>query len=144
MALGSVIQLSMHKPQPVQSSLFIKGLHMSNTSAPGTGQLPMQAPHSGPLKGKQVCSSMDTFASFGGGGVSVSGSSRSNTPGLQAVTQGQSSHRWQPLLSKSSAGVPAAFAPILADKPNITSYGQASIQSPQRVQASRNSSSLMA
>lgn len=93
MAFGSVMQLSMHNPQPVQSSLLINGLHMSSTSAPGTGQLPMQAPHSGPLKGKQACSSMDTFASFGGCGASVSGSDRSNALGSQAVTQGQSSHR---------------------------------------------------
>jgi len=93
MAFGSVIQLSMHNPQPVQMSLLIDGLHISSTSAPGTGQLPMQAPHSGPLKGKQACSSMDTFANFGGSGISVSDSDRRNAAGSQDVTQGQSWHR---------------------------------------------------
>ncbi len=144
MAFGSAIQASMHRPQPVQISLLINGLYSSRVSAPGTGQLSIQAPHSGPLKGKHVCSSMDIFASFGRFRVSVSDSGRCNALASQAVTQGQFSQRWQPLLSKSSAGVAAAFAPILADKGNMTSCGQASIQSPQRVQANRNSSSLRA
>ena len=65
MALGSAIQLSRHSPQPVQRVSSITGLHISSVNAPGTGQRPMHAPHSGPLKGRQFCSSIVALASFG-------------------------------------------------------------------------------
>ena len=156
---GSVMQLSRHKPQPLHSASFILGLTMSSFSAPSTGQLPIQAPHSGPLYGRQSPVSMLALASFGTG---ISGrlisllcsslqsfsspgfACSSRALGIQAETQGQSSHKWQPLLSKSRAGVPANFMPNRADKLNITSCGQASTQSLQRVHANIKSSSLMA
>jgi hypothetical protein len=65
-------------------------------------------------------------------------------PGSQAMTQGQSSQRWQPLLSKSMAGVAMARVPSRAGKLKITWCGQASTHLPHRVQANKKSSSCTA
>ena len=75
---------------------------MSQLRAPLTGQLELQAPHSGPLNGKQYSSEIFAMAILGRGITSVCiFSSLSSLPSSgnlrafvsQALTQGQSSHR---------------------------------------------------
>lgn len=48
MALGWTMQASRHKPQPTQSSATMVGRVPVQARAPGIGQWPAQAPHSGP------------------------------------------------------------------------------------------------
>ncbi len=109
MAFGSVMQASRHMPQPLHSNSSITGLTMSSVRAPFTGQLAMQAPHSGPLYGRQATISILALASFGIGESFVSSVSSATISGfsaesvlssgivkalgVQTETQGQSSHR---------------------------------------------------
>jgi hypothetical protein len=45
---GSVIHACLHSPHPTQVSALMLGRSFSQQSVSGTGQLPRQAPHSGP------------------------------------------------------------------------------------------------
>ena len=65
MALGSVMQASLHNAQPVHKIGSITGLAKSSINAPSTGQISMQAPHSGPLYGRHATVSMLAFANTG-------------------------------------------------------------------------------
>src|SRR5688500_16970051 len=66
-----------------------------------------------------------------------------STPGSHETMQGKSSHIMHAAESASMIGVPPAI-PNRSDALWIAPYGQAAMQSPQRVQPDRNISSSMA
>ena len=117
---GSVMQASRQRAQPTHCAASMCGRVPSHCNAPGTGQAVAQAPHSGPSHGRQRSGSIVALARRGGDTGTTATSSfsssccatgRRSAPGSQAATQGQSSHRWQPRLDRSRAGVATTSAP---------------------------------
>ena len=115
-AFCSRMHASRQRPQPTHCPGSMRGLLCSQHKAPGTGQLPAQAPHSGPRYGRQVSVSTLATATRGNAGSSGAAPGRFSALGSQAATHGHAAHRWQPLFSRSRAGVPTTRAPSRAER----------------------------